>query len=515
MDYSPYKRAKVVSSPYSISKFFPIFIFVGCLIIGFLLFWAAKSFFFTEKGTSVLSTFTAGESIAEIQRESGEWTALESSGIVSEGEKVRLVSNEGGTVYLKNGSKVVLGDAAVIFLEEMRQTDSGMIFGDVYRENGSLLYTGNSGIDEEEKLKIWVSENVYIPADTSTFFIMDNTVHHISGKTVSVIRTDEDGKILNQEQIGIGQSINTTTFITEPTPENIKSLPLVSGVSNPNGADPLVTPNAAIGSPVVESPKSGTLVTSDIQKIEGTAPLSTETIIISFENGDNKENLSFKAELSESGKETIWSYNVSSTYDTLLKGTNSYTIYAVDTNGERSAPTLLLLKYGVPGDETTDEDTDTDDNSDDDTASSRKLAITSPNGGENGTVETSTITLSGTAPTNAAYIRVTNKTTNTPSYTLQKFSKGDASWNYFTSALPANSYTYLVEALSSSKTVLETDTIILTVTDENGAKTNTPSPSPKPTETTTTSTSPTSTPVLSPKLTPTPAIQSSTLEVGR
>ncbi len=512
MDFSPYRKQAVQKSGY-MTKLLPYIYLLLAAAIGFFIFWIIKSYFLKDDGFTAPSFFQKNESVAEVQvKDLGIWTNLLEGAPVMDGDVIRIKKGNDGVIILVDGSRLYLGENSQVFIESIKKGDDDSLFGDIYIKKDPIIFSGNSAFNEEKELKIWVNDTVYIDAGINSFLVENDIISVVSGESIHIVKLNAKGKIQTQKNIGIGQSLNASTFSLLATPESAKNNILLSSFSGKKGKPTPksegLTESLTLTAPSISSPLftgSAIEVKNGKQKIEGTADLLAEKIIIVFSNGETTEELSFSAELSDDKEEKEWSYTVSNKYDTLLEGLNTYKIYAVDKNNERSKASVLVLNYENI-DEDTDESTNEDISSDDEETSSGSFAITSPNGGNNAVLKDNSLVLSGTAPSNASYITISIPQLGY-SYTLSKFKKGDSSWKYWNSSLKEGDYKMIVYAKNANKKIIGTEKITITVPSTNSSDEETASPSSK--------TTPVATATKKPTPTPKPAVTVSTMEGER
>lgn len=526
MNFSPYQNKKynsfhspAVQAKSKAVKYAYIALFI---IIGVAFVWFLQSIFTEDKGTSIYATFEKNTSIAESQRENiGIWSAVLDNSPITEGDTVHIKNNNDAKIILPDSSFIALGEESEITINELRKTEENILFGNIRVKKAPILFSGKSDFEEEKELKIFIAENIYVSGGKNTFYFNDNIISFVDGEKVWVSQLNENEKITKNLEFGVGQSLDISTFTLIPTEDILKSSILVAEYKG----EQLVQPTAEIDleetksldAPLLLSPKfdgTAVLVKNGIQKIKGTASLDTKKIIIVFNNGTESDELTFLPSLSDDKKTNEWSYSASEQYKTLLPGINTYKIYAVNSDKQRSSATVLLLSYD---DTATDED-EQDENNEDETTTEQDINffITAPNQGRDTTIEGDTIILNGSAGKDVAYITISNMTLDS-SYTLQQYKKGQKTWKYWVDELKPDTYKYVVYAKDENKKILSTQKIEITLTNNN-TPTSTPTPKPTPVnkgETPTPKPEPVITTGAESSATPRPTITSSTSEISR
>lgn len=515
MDFSPYRKKGTSFSSNEYRKYYPLGIAIGVILLGFLLYTTVRSTFFSEEGIAITSTFQKTEgSVAESQVSGIEiWSLLSDGEMVTEGDKIRVLSGTPSSIELRNGSKITLGSGSEILIKTMKETEDALLYGEIVMTSGPLSVQAKGTVDPENSLKLWIDEQHYIKANTGSFVIQDGLIHVVQGEGIEVIEQNAKGKISNQKTIGVGQSMHISSFSVNATEDEAKFLPLYTLLTGNTDTTPSNAPAKDLSAPKITNftfTGSAIEVSEAIQRIEGTADAGATKIIVSFSNGSssNEQEISLESitttplpsSLSKdenntpSSSKKSWSYIASPTYETMKEGLNTYKIYAENANKERSPEALLVLQYTANGENVFD-------------ATGGDLMITSPNQGKSGSIEGNIITITGTAPKDAAKIIVTNKKLQNP-YTLQKFQPGDTSWKYYTAEMEPGVYAYSIEAVSATGKVISTKNITITV----GGTTPTSSANPSP-KTSSTPTPTVQTSIPTPK--PSPTVNSSTMEAGR
>ncbi len=478
MDYSPYqsrsRRSKNQGGNISIA------LFLLSSFVGFLLFWGIKTLFFSQEGMLSSVHYNDHSSRAEIMIQGdSSWGPLRGGDIVTPGDKVRIKKGNTGELVLENGSKLVLGLGSRVKMGEIRASEEKEITGELFLEEGPILLNLKPPFGDED-LKIWISSDVFLQASAGKILFEKSGVAVISGEGLHVQKVDSEGKVRYSKKIGVAQYLSIDEFFIQGIPEKMKVNPLVaqdfpaSGVEKE--ADP-VEPKASEGSlidlksPSITLPAShGEIVeVSKTTSIEGTAPDGVSKVIIVFSdtNGNSDE---YELKNFSRGDES-WKYIASPNYDNLSEGRNVYKVYSVTESGEKSAPATIVLDYTVP--ESANQLF---------SSSKGKLIITAPNNGNTTTQSKRVITLKGTAPLNARYITVVNRTLGTE-YTLQGFKKGDTTWSYWTGNMDNGKYDYFIKAEDYQKRTISSDSISVTITSatsnsEKPKSDNTESPSP-------------------------------------
>jgi hypothetical protein len=501
MDFSPYQRQSYQKSSHNKNIF--ILFFVSAAAVFFLL-WGIQALFFSEKGFSSPVFYTANSSRAEVKIVGSEtWENLGTGQVVTTGDEIKARKGNSGILKLENNSFVMMGLASRVKMGEVKKTEEGALLGEIFLEQGPIFLQLEGAFDPENKLKFWISSHVYIEAKEGKLFFDNSGVAVVDGNGFKIVKNDDSGKMRSEKTIGIGQYLSIEEFALQAMPERIKQIPLFVSVSS--GEEPEETPEVIeedeenLDSPVVTAPleedEEGKITVSEHPfSMKGTAPEGTKNITVVFfdEDGETEEYTLKNFSLGDDE----WEYKISTHYGNLSEGKNTYQVFGEDMNGKKTKPAVATIYY-VP------------ESSDDQVFSSNKgsIAITSPNGGKNGTQESSTIILSGTASKNISYVSIINNTLDTE-YTLKQFKKGDTTWKYTSSAMDEKTYKYTVKGLDKNKRTIASDTITLTIKKSSASDSSTPSPSASVSGSPSPSPSPE---VIAPTVTP----QSATLSVGR
>lgn len=460
MDYSPYqnrsRRSQGKGGKISIG------LFLMSAFIGFLLFWGIKSLFFTEGGELSPVSYLSNSSRAEIMIAGDtSWGNLTSGSLVTQGDEIRIKKGNTSELVLKNNSKITLGLGSQLKMGEVRASESGEIFGEIFLEKGSILLDLKSAFSDDQ-LKIWLSKDTYLKASEGKLLFDQEGIAAISGENFYIQKVDSDGKVRYSKVLGIAQYLRFDSFSLQGIPEKIKSNPLVSGeftssegLDNSENSDESNagknTPVLDLKSPIILEPVAHGEIkeVSKTTAILGTAPDGAEKILVEFsDTNGNSDTYELKNFLKGSKN---WKYIASPNYNNMSGGRNIYKIYSVDAAGEKSSPSVIILDYKKP------------ENSAQVFSSAQgRLLITSPNNGNATTQLTRVITLKGVAPSNASYITVVNKTLGTE-YTLRGFKKGDKYWKYWTENMSNGTYVYLIKAQNSRRSTISSDTISITI----------------------------------------------------
>jgi hypothetical protein len=514
MDFSPYKRQQ---SPYTQPKKIKINIyiyFIVACVVGFMIFWTVKSYFFKEEGENIFSTFQNINGIAETQVTNiGVWSSLSNGGLITGGDKIRIKKGYSNILVIDE-SLLYLGEDSEIFIKSLKKLENGKMFGEILVNQSPILFSGNNEFDEEKELKIWLSDNLYVDAEKSTFLFENNLIHVIDGERVHIVKLNDEKKISSQKTLGVGQSLNTKSFALMATPPIIKNLPLVrefNEKSNKTSSNLLNSENDNISEntdlnntdnikPVIILPKfTGTIINvNKEQNIRGTVSKNAKKVTIEFLHEEKNDKLSVIPTTYKDDENLLeFSYTASPTYKNLLKGVNTYKIYSEDELGNKSPATVLILNYNENSQVSNNETNDY----------TGKFAITSPNNGKDGEIDGNIIIISGEATSNTAYVTIENQTEKT-NYTLQKYKQGEKTWKY-TSKQNEGTYNYKIYAKDINKNIIFTDTIKIIV------KKQKPIPTSKATTPPTKTPNIKKTPIPTKKTTPKPAVTLSTLEATR
>jgi len=227
MDYSPYqnrsRRSQGKGGKISIG------LFLMSAFIGFLLFWGIKSLFFTEGGELSPVSYLSNSSRAEIMIAGDtSWGNLTSGSLVTQGDEIRIKKGNTSELVLKNNSKITLGLGSQLKMGEVRASESGEIFGEIFLEKGSILLDLKPAFSDDQ-LKIWLSKDTYLKASEGKLLFDQEGIAAISGENFYIQKVDSDGKVRYSKVLGIAQYLRFDSFSLQGIPEKIKSNPLVSG----------------------------------------------------------------------------------------------------------------------------------------------------------------------------------------------------------------------------------------------------------------------------------------------
>lgn len=508
MDFSPYRKTSQKQASSALYKVILPLLLGGAVLVGFLIFWGVQYWSGGNKNP-IFATFQQNDTTAQTQVSGmNVWSRLNDQSFIAEGDRIRITENNGALVLLGNSSDTyfVLGEGVEVLFSSLKENANKDISGSVRIENGSALIATGGDIDSEEKLRIWGSEQKYISLDPHESVLVEgNTVHALQGENILALKENHNGKIELQKAFGIGQSIDMESFSLFATPQKIQNSPLLSlGGSVSHSSVSSGSESSSLASPALVSPQfTGSLISVEgtSQKISGTASNDAEKILVSFTHGDTTEDLFIS--LSEGGTqaEQEWEYTASTSYGTLKEGVNTYNIYAIDAEGNRSPARVVVLEY-----KSTEE-------SNVYSEFTGEFLITAPNQGRDATLTGDTLIITGTATSHTAFITIKNTTLGT-SYTLQEYKEGQKTWKYWTSSLKPGEYEYVIIATDKNKKEIKELSFSVTLEAEV-APSESPisSASPSPSASVAPSASPLVSPSSSPS--PTPAITTSSKEAGR
>jgi hypothetical protein len=204
--------------------------------------------------------------------------------------------------------------------------------------------------------------------------------------------------------------------------------------------------------PQINDPgNNGDEVTLDAieQFIKGTVSSGTEAVYVN----------DYKLQQFKAG-DTTFAYRANTDIGNLKTGKNEYEVIAEDEDGNQSKAALITL---ILPEDLTSEEEDEDEEGEENTEGSGGVAINAPNGGSDlNTTETSFV-LSGSVPDNTNKVMV-NK------YQLQAFQKGNSTFSYNANTslgtLKVGSNSYTVEAFDENGNLVGSDSMIITLTEE-------------------------------------------------
>jgi hypothetical protein len=455
-----------------------LFILLPLLIVGLSagIFFVLKSFFFNDIGYFRGVEYVPEDSVGYVQFKNAEqWNKFQRTLTINEGESVRSAAGKNLHLDFFNGTKIYLDTGAEIKIEKSSEVNNGEMFAIVRLQSGSIWAEIKTQTEKDANFRIVLSDTLHIESKGGIVVITPSAVRVLGegSSSAEITAMDESGKISFSKKISVGQEIAispdslseaitkrmfslssidpdfyTDEFYLARIPDNLLIVPSPSVVVSPS-PDTSEQGGLLLVPEITTPGKTGESVKVDQNSvyIKGTAPEGTQKIYVNdyalskFSPGD-----------------TTWTYLASTSLDNLSKGENLFTVVAEGENGEKSKPATITLLYSGVGS----------------VATIGTLKITSPNNGQDTNISTRNISLSGTAPSNAAFIQVND-------YFLKKFKQGDSTWSYIENELKSGETIFTVNALDAQKRFLASDKIIITV--DTGA--NTPTPvaiaSPEPT----------------------------------
>lgn len=505
MDFSPYRKTSQKQNSSVLYKIILPFLLGGAVLAGFLIFWGLQYWSGGNKNP-IFATFQQNNTTAQTQVSGMNiWSRLNDQAFIAEGDKIRITENDGALVSLGSSgeSYFVLGNGSEVLFSELKENTNKDISGNIRIEGGSVFIVTGEDIDSEEKLHIWGAEQKYISLDPNESILVEgSTIHALQGEGILALKENQNGKIELQKTFGIGQSIDLESFSLFATPQKVhRSSLLASGGGGIDEYEQMVESSSLIPPTLVSPQFTGSLISVEgtSQKISGTAPLNAEKILVSFSNGDITEELFISLTHQLDEKEQEWEYVASTSYGTLSEGINTYNIYTIDSEGNRSPARVVVLEYKSIEEENVY------------TEFTGEFLITAPNQGRDATLTGNTVIITGTATSHTAFITVQNKTLGTR-YTLQEYKEGQKTWKYWTSSLKPGKYEYAIVATDKNKQ--EIKELSFTLTLEAEAVSSIP-PSPTPSSSPTPILEPSVSPSASPSPTSTPAITTSSKEAER
>lgn len=431
---------------------------------------------------------------------STEWTSVPQRTIkLFKGDSIRSLPGSKVKVSLFDKHSITLNGDSEIVISELRKENQTL--------HTALTLT---------KGETWV--NVMRDINPNSTFLIQTDAFQLETKGATldvepniarVIKGDVDVDIYKGEetikstQIGVGQELVLTDLKVQSLVDNTDAelLSMLSDEfklsgwylfntegknigSNQTGntvilEDP-VLPNIetdleVVAKPVITSPAGDGeefTITGTKQKISGMVKAGTAKVIV------NDYTLQSFTEGS-----TEWGYNADVKYGNLEKGKNTYEVFAVDADGNKSKAAVITLIYGnvaevVEKPTVVDEEvvakpeTETEATSTGNLAEvSGELKITEPNEGEDLTTSETHFVISGTAPSNAVKIIVSG-------YTLQSFKSGDTTWRYtadpeYNNITVGEENTYKVVVYDKDDKVIATEELVITVEEDEVVSTGT------------------------------------------
>lgn len=487
---------------------FLILIFLGLIIFLLIRFWDnLGSSFGSETSYAVMET-QSGEAKVMLWRTT-DWTSVPTSKLkLFQGDAIR--SLPGGRVKVELFEKhfLTLNGNSELVIKELRKENSAyhtsleLVQGEVWLNVARDINPSSTFVIK--------SQNFSVKTDGAVFDLEPNLVRMVKGDAKVSIYSDKE--LLVEQKVGVGQELVLNDVKLQGLIDKDEDLELVTMLSdefklsdwylyNMEGkkieiamtetGENVLEENVpkekndkileekqketteekfVLTKPVITTPaKDGEefKMQTSSQKIEGTVAKGTAKVLVndyalqSFKLGD-----------------TAWRYNVDVKYANVKQGKNLYEVYAVDEKGKKSEVAKITLVYNLEEKEAektvTTETTKTTETKIESeikattvsteaktTATTGELKITLPNNGEDWTTKETTISIQGTAPSNAAKIVVSG-------YTLTGFKLGDTAWRYtadpkYNNLTVGEKNTYNVIAYDADDKVVGSEQITITV----------------------------------------------------
>jgi len=210
--------------------------------------------------------------------------------------------------------------------------------------------------------------------------------------------------------------------------------------------------------PGITSPGSDgeTIILENVkQNVVGTVASNTAAVEV---NG-------YRLQLYEAGS-TEYLYIANAELGNMKVGDNTYSIVAIDEDGNESDPATIILKLPQSVADEAGLDDEDDEEDPDDTPTTGDVAFTGPNSGKSFSTEESSFKLTGTVPSSTERVVVN-------SYQLQAYQPGSTTFSYNASddlnTLKLDAVnTYTVEAYNENNALIGTSTLKITVGDAEG-----------------------------------------------
>lgn len=458
------RRGRIRRRPWG--KLIPFLVLILLVIAGFLLINLWNNVFY-ERVTADIDLQIVNGNAKYLPWKSDEWLNAYDGQRVLQGDSIKTSERGRSVLDIYDEYNVRLSNNTEVLIEELTPKDNGyMIVLKV--KNGEVWVSENEDNDDNVDIDLLVTTDNLIVNPLGTVFDVEKgsseIVRVIEGE-VSVEVLSNEGRsqrVVDQFDLGVGQQVDIgerelADFLSRLSPNvkkaidnswknsdwyefNMKADSSGSLDSNPDENDEVDTDGPR--PPKVLSPEFEDRSTTDNEvTITGSYSVDeTESIEIDAYVGNDSDFKELSVDSFSGGKFRV---TVSISDKSMGEGNNSYEVYAVDENGNRSEPAIIDIFYGKSVDP---DDLDEDDNS------SSSGTLTKPTVDTfNGETETSfgsdleSITVVGGAPAAAEKIIVDD-------YELQKFSPGDSTWTYFIfpgTNLVEGTNTYKVEAVDS------------------------------------------------------------------
>lgn len=424
------------------------------------IFFTLKVLLSNENGYFREVTYIPEESVGYVRfKNVDQWNRFQRTLALNEGESVRSATGRNLHLDFFNGTRLYLDMGAEVTIQKSAEVENKELFAIIDLHNGSIWAEIKPQNGEDAIFRFVLSNTLYVESKGGTIVVSPSSIRVLGegNSSAEVIAMDNSGKISFTKRVSIGQEVSISPdalrealerryfSLTSISPDFYTDEFYVARIPEDLLITPSPSPSLAIKedtegefpTPEITSPgKTGDSVevNKDSLYITGKAPEGTQKIYVNdyllskFTPGD-----------------TTWRYLASTALESLSQGENLFKIVAEGEDGKKSKVATITLIYTPSNTHSTVKGT---------------LKITSPNSGQDITINTNEITLSGTAPSNAAFIQVND-------YFLQKFKAGNTSWSYIDKELLEGQNVFTVQALDAQKRFLASDKITITVKKED------------------------------------------------
>lgn len=351
-----------------------IVIVLGVALLLGVLFWAARSLFSsvtTENASAEIQVY-AGRTEFKL-KDSDVWTLASTDQKFFEGEALRTGSNARSALSIFDTNTVFLGPETEVLINTIEEKSSGrktvelqLLRGQIWAKVDANLF----GVESKSTFAVESSRTRAIITGTvfnfSTSEVQD-TLRVVKGQVQAALKDGDDtyqvdvklGQklVINDEvlaSVAQGQEVldvldpeftesewhltNLEIFFPQEAADIRRRIEVTAPPESVPAENPVEgLPEASdIEAPTITTPTANEAIPAaeDILKIEGTAPLEANQIVVNdftltrFQPGDRK-----------------WVYFAAKKYGTLLSGENTYTVYAVTRDGKKSAPASVTITY--------------------------------------------------------------------------------------------------------------------------------------------------------------------------
>ncbi len=461
--------------------------FVSALIIagGLALFYLIKMFFFGGGGDfAEVSLSVPPENTVYVQfaddEENGYKPVSASSIPFLEKESIKSRNTTGSALQFFDDSEVLLDKKTEVVLEKSRMHKGETREIEVAIKDGKIWVDVAPSLNPRSEFVVQLGENEFAKSNNGEFSVdYEDEVIKVAGGIVRVSKIADNEEVFYTD-VGVGQQFSFLGDIGQNSLAILAEDPWFS--AHKQG---IVETNE-------ESEKEGTSEeesdqNSSSENDENEKEVSGEVqILVPGGNGSRVKISKDPIEISglvpggtvkvtvddytlqkfESGN-TTFAYTAAEAYENLDEGENTYSVQAYNADDDLISEAVITVVYtpekSSESEDASSEDPETD-NSPQEIESSSEikgvLKITAPTeDSEFAAGTTDPVTLSGTAPSNAAKVTVNG-------YALSKFSEGSNTWQYFINQeygnMESGKNLYEVKAFDADDTILGSDVLTIT-----------------------------------------------------